>query len=276
MLPETSIVLDPVYSSNVAAERILRYTDRGVRRDAGLPRARAIFRPAPAANPEPEAFSRLADGGREGPGRGVREDAPQQTGTRGSPGEVAGSFQPYDGPPRADERDPLNEAFEAGFFRRTKAEGDELLRRRNEALSAAKAARATPEEMKAGEAIRSYFTSERDLWGARVNQVLDFVNRKRVPKVADREALSIMREFRNKARELQGFIDGSHPFLQAVDGGPSTAMKHLDPVQPVMRKALAMIGNGMSAAEEAADRAYTKIAGVSLQEGRKGGWLESR
>ena len=27
--------------------------------------------------------------------------------------------------------------------------------------------------MKAGEAIRSYFTSERDLWGARVNQVLD-------------------------------------------------------------------------------------------------------
>jgi hypothetical protein len=53
-------------------------------------------------------------------------------------------------------------------------------------------------------------------------------------------------------------------------------MKHLDPVQPVMRKALAMIGNGMSAAEEAADRAYTKIAGVSLQEGRKGGWLESR
>ncbi len=68
------------------------------------------------------------------------------------------------------------------LFRTAKAEGDELRARRNAALDAVKAARATPEQRKAGEALRMYFTSERDLWAARANQALDIVTRKVLPK----------------------------------------------------------------------------------------------
>jgi hypothetical protein len=113
------------------------------------------------------------------------------------------------------------------LFREAKAEGDRLRLARNEALKAAQAALASPAELHAGEKIRAYLTSERDLWAARTNQALDVVSRKVLPKMQDREALGIAREFRHHPLELRSFIDGSHPFLSEVDGGTAVAEKNL-------------------------------------------------
>ncbi len=162
-----------------------------------------------------------------------------------------------------------------GFFREAKAEGDALRLKRNAALDALKAAKAKPEQMKAGEKTRAWFTSERDLWAARANQALDIVSRYVLPKLQDREALGIMREFRHKPVELLQFTEGTHPFLEEADGGSGNAMKRLEPVQPLMRTALRML-QGMTPREAKADRLYTNIATETLKEGEKGGWLASR
>lgn len=161
------------------------------------------------------------------------------------------------------------------LFREAKEAGDALRMQRNAALAAANAAEAKPEEMKSGEMVRHYLTAERDLWAARANQTIDVVTRKVLPKMQDREALGIAREYRNNPMELQSWIDGSHPFLEDADGGSATAMKRLDKLMPVMRSALRMIG-GMSLREKTADKVFTNIATEDLAEGRKIGFLESR
>ena len=161
------------------------------------------------------------------------------------------------------------------LFREAKEEGDRLRNARNEALAAAKAAEADPEETKAGEKIRAYLTSERDLWAARTNQVIDRITRIVLPKIQDREALGIAREFRHHPLELQAFIDGTHPFLEEVDGGPRVADKNLAKLMPVLRQAQRILAKP-TARERAADAAFTMIAERDLKEGRAGGWLESR
>ena len=167
------------------------------------------------------------------------------------------------------------------LFRTAKEEGDALRVKRNEALKAAKAAMATPGEQHAGEAVRAYFTAERDLWGARANQAIDIVTRKVLPKIEDREALGIMREFRHRPDELQQMIDGTHPVFDPLTKpepllfDKAAAMKRRDQLLPVMRKAMRMMTNPTKQ-EAAADTVFTNIAEKSLQEGKAGGWLDSR
>jgi hypothetical protein len=172
------------------------------------------------------------------------------------------------------------------LFDRATAEGDALKARRDEALAAAKKAADTPAEKSAGEKVRAYFTAERDLWAARTNQAIDIVTRKLLTKIQDREALGIAREFRHQPLELQAFIDGSHPFLQDVDGGAAQAYKNLNEplggpferkrtVMDLLRQAQRILSKP-TARERAADAAFTNIAERDLQEGRAGGWLESR
>jgi hypothetical protein len=158
------------------------------------------------------------------------------------------------------------------LFHEAKAEGDRLRLARNEALKAAQAALASPAELHAGEKIRAYLTSERDLWAARTNQALDVVSRKVLPKIQDREALGIAREFRHHPLELRSFIDGSHPFLSEVDGGSAVAEKNLAKLMPVMKQAARILAHP-TPRERAADTALTTIAERDLQEGRKGGWI---
>jgi hypothetical protein len=166
------------------------------------------------------------------------------------------------------------------LFREAKAEGDALRVKRNEALKAAKAAEATPGETHAGEAIRHYFTSERDLWAARANQAIDVVTRKILPKIQDREALGIAREYRHRVGELQQMINGTHPIFDGTDSpnplfDREKVEKARERLLPVMREALRMIADPKPR-EAAADRVFTNIADKSLREGRAGGWLESR
>jgi hypothetical protein len=166
------------------------------------------------------------------------------------------------------------------LFRAAKAEGDALRVQRNEALEAAKKAEATPGEKNAGLAIRHYYTAERDLWAARSNQAIDIVDRKVLPKVQQREAVWIMREFRHKSQELVQMIDGTHPIFSG-ENSPNPlfdrqkvwdAHKRL---LPVMKEALRMMTNP-TRDEAAADRVYTNIAEKSLEEGIAGGWMGSR
>ncbi len=161
------------------------------------------------------------------------------------------------------------------LFREAKAEGDRLRAARNEALAAAKAARTNREQMKAGEKARAYLTSERDLWAARTNQALDIVKRKVLPKIQDREALGIAREFRHHPLELQAYIDGTHPALDEVDGGALAGQKNIERLLPLLKQAQRILAKP-TARERAADAAFTNIAERDLQEGRAGGWLESR
>lgn len=161
------------------------------------------------------------------------------------------------------------------LFREAKAEGDRLREARSEALKAAQAAEAKPEQMKAGEKLRAWFLSERDLWAARTNQAIDVVTRKVLPKIQDREALGIAREYRHHPLELQSWIDGTHPFLQDVDGGAAVGEENIRKLIPLLREAQRILTKP-TARERAADAAFTNIADRDLQEGRAGGWLESR
>ena len=221
----------------------------------------------------------------------VRGSEPAPEGERGP---ATGEAKPAT-PGAAPTPQPISKADDGIYFgsglgaldpllRETKAEGDRLRVARNEALAAAKAADGTPGERRAGVALRMYFTAERDLWGARVNQAIDRTDRTVLPKIQQREAVGIMREFRHRPGELAQFIDGTHPFLQELRGGERQGSlfhatddpaKRLEPLMPVMREAQRMLTNP-TAEESKADRLYTNIAQKSLDEGRAGGWLESR
>lgn len=163
------------------------------------------------------------------------------------------------------------------FFREAKKEGDRLRLERSAALAAAKVARSTPSEQHAGEKARAWYTAERDLWALRVNQAIDILDRTKAKKVQEREAVGIMREFRHSPRELQQFVDGTHPFLQdEVDGGSAEGVKNLKVLLPRMQEALAMMARPLTESENVADRLYTNIADKTLKEGQKGGWMGSR
>ena len=216
-------------------------------------------------------------------GREVRVAVPGEEGRTPAAGRTEPSFAPAiaDLEPEP-EYGPSSVILGSGLgaldplFWEAKAEGDALRLKRNAALEAAKRASGTPAQKKAGEALRVWVTSERDLWGARANQAIDIVTPKVLPKMQDREAVAIAREFRHNPQGLQAFIDGSHPYLQEANGGVSNAVGRLDKLMPVMRNALRMLGTGMTDREQAADSVFTNLAQAALDEGKKHGFLGSR
>lgn len=158
-------------------------------------------------------------------------------------------------------------AFEP-FFKESIEEGNALRAKRKAAMDALDARAGTPEQAKAGEALRQWFTGERDTWSTRVNQAIDRASRLFTPDVRTREAVGIMREFEHRKGELREFLDGSHPALQGAD---ADALKRIDQLRPAMQMAL-----HPTPKMEKANRVYTNIAEKSLQEGKAGGWLGSR
>jgi len=158
-------------------------------------------------------------------------------------------------------------AFEP-FFRESMDEGRALLAKRRAAMQALDARSGTPEQQKAGEAMRQWFTGERDLWSTRVNQALDRASRMFTPDVKTREAVGIMREFAHRPGELEKFLDGTHPILAGAD---QATLDRIEALRPAMRQALAPTEKMLKA-----NRVYTNIAQKSLEEGEAGGWLGSR
>ncbi|HLI85767.1 MAG TPA: hypothetical protein VKV17_17770 [Bryobacteraceae bacterium] len=70
-----------------------------------------------------------------------------------------------------------------------------LKQKRDESLAALEKAKETPEEKRFGQKVIPYFTGERDMWSARVNQAMARL-RKLVPDPIEQEALSPMRDFK--------------------------------------------------------------------------------
>jgi len=141
-----------------------------------------------------------------------------------------------------------------------------LKQKREEALDALKASETTPEQKQHGAIVRRYFTGERDVWGARVNQAIERL-RKLVPDRTEQEALSLMRDFRNRPGELEAFYRGTHPDLVKLPKNEyAAAMKNLEKLRPAMEKALKPTPR-----MQAADMALTEIADRTLAEGQKSG-----
>ena len=178
------------------------------------------------------------------------------TGKTGGTGSVTlgsglGSFEPY-----------LRDAF---------GEMKDLKAKRDAALAELEKAKASPQEQQFGQRVTEAFTGERDLWAARVNQAIEKL-RKIVPDVKDQEALSLMREYRDRPGELQSWLDGSHSTLRDMGAGDrAAAQARIKRLEPAIRRA-----QNPSAAMQAADTVLTKIARQTLKEGQRLGFLESR
>ncbi len=147
-----------------------------------------------------------------------------------------------------------------------------LIAKRNIALEALEKAQSTPAEKDAGQKILQYFTGERDVWGAKINQVLDRV-KKLVPDHTEQEGLSLMRDFKSKPGELQAWLNGTHPTLAGITDPTKLkiAQERIEQMRPSIEKAL-----NPTPGMQAADKVLTTIAELSLLEGRKRGFLESR
>ena len=156
-----------------------------------------------------------------------------------------------------------------------------LKAKRDAALGEMEKAKATPGQQKFGEKTIQYFTGERDLWGARVNQVIGRL-RKLVPDPVEQEALSLMRDFKGKRAELVQFLEGTHPAFNELDsntplmrGGPgseyATAMERIQQLRPAILKALDPTPRMLEA-----DEVLSTIAAGTLKEGQRLGILESR
>ena len=85
-----------------------------------------------------------------------------------------------------------------------------LKAKRDAALAEVEKAKGTPGEQRFGQKTIHYFTGERDLWSARVNQVIARL-RKMVPDHVEQEAISLMRDFKGREQELTQFLAGTHP-----------------------------------------------------------------
>jgi len=122
-------------------------------------------------------------------------------------------------------------------------------------------------DKESGENARYWFTSRRDLWGARVNQVLENL-RKVVPDPIDQEAIAIYRDFKSRPGELAQWLAGTHAAygeVERVDHARENIEKLRKPIERAMNPTDAM---------KEADHALTKMAAASLAEGQRLGFID--
>jgi hypothetical protein len=140
---------------------------------------------------------------------------------------------------------------------------------RKRAMDELEKVKATPENMKFGQAVLENFVGERDWWGTRVNQAMERV-RKVVPDVKDREALSIMRE--NTPAQIEQYLNGTHLDLQGLGADErAVADRNIERLKPVLQRAL-----NPSEAMKKVNPLFTRISKDTLVEGKRIGNLESR
>ena len=155
------------------------------------------------------------------------------------------------------------------FFRESIDEMQAKATKRAAMLDALKKAESTPGQKNVGQRVIQWFTGERDLWGTRVNQTINRV-RKMVPATVDQEALSLMRDFKSRPRELQQWLDGTHPNMPTDMDARDAAVKNIAKLRPAIERAMNPTKQMLEA-----DKILTSIAEGSLREGRRIGFLES-
>ena len=123
-----------------------------------------------------------------------------------------------------------------------------------------------------GEKIRTLPTGVRDSIIAEANQLRDTI-RKDLPNHVDREALTLMRDFRSRPGEMEDFLNGSHKFLEDLNLDPAEkqhVMGVLEQLRPVVERALNPTPEILKA-----DRALTNFFTTRLDQGKKLGFLDS-
>ncbi|HXI98623.1 MAG TPA: hypothetical protein VNG73_06730, partial [Gemmatimonadaceae bacterium] len=126
------------------------------------------------------------------------------------------------------------------------------------------------EATKYGEALRTFFTGERDSRVAETNQLRDQLAKALSPQ--EQEALTLMRDFKNKPGELQKFADGTHESYENVPPGErAAAVARVQTLKPIIDLAENPTPN-----MKAADAAMTDYFTKHLDEGKKLGFLDSK
>jgi hypothetical protein len=167
------------------------------------------------------------------------------------------------------------------IFRADYAEMKAVKAKRDAAMAELERAKVSPEEKRFGQKVIAYFTGERDLWAARVNQVMGRL-RTLVPDSTEQEGLSLMRDFKGREQELTQFLGGTHPALFELDkdqpllrGTPGSryeaAMEQIEKLRPAILKALNPTPRMLDA-----DQALTRISAGTLAEGQRLKFLDSR
>ena len=121
-----------------------------------------------------------------------------------------------------------------------------------------------------GARLRTYATGVRDVEIAETNQLRDQL-RKLVPDRLDQEALSLMRDFKNRPGEMERFRDGTHEFYSELKGEDQEgAAERVQNLQGIIDKAL-----HPTPEMQQADQALTNYFTAHLREGKRLGFLDS-
>jgi len=121
-----------------------------------------------------------------------------------------------------------------------------------------------------GEKSRTFVTGERDIRVAEGNQLRDRLKRM-VPDPKQQEAISLMRDFKERPGELEQFRDGTHQALNHLPADErKEAMDRIARLAPVIDLAIDPTPEMLKA-----DAALTQFFTAHLKEGKKLGMLES-
>ncbi len=137
-----------------------------------------------------------------------------------------------------------------------------------------------------GQSLRTFFTGRRDKRIVQTNQLRDEL-KKTLPDYQDQEALTLYREFKNKPKELQQFLNGTHPYYKTIQDNfknenPSAtkaqlqavkqeALQRIQRLAPVIQRTLKPGINLVTA-----DKTLSKFFNEKLVEGKKLGFLDSK
>lgn len=224
--------------------------------------------PAPPGAKEVEANTPAANT----PAGNTPETSPRPQATEAAGAEAPADRLPVDEPTRTGEP---SVTYGSGlgalepFLRESVSEVKALKAKRDAALAELEKTKTTPAQQDFGQKTLQYFTGERDVWGARVNQAVDKLKRL-VPDSKDQEALALMRDFKSRPGELKSFLDGTHPSLDNSELGREQAVKNVERLRPAIERALKPT-LGM----QTADKVLGQISDSTLREGQRLGFLNS-
>ena len=139
------------------------------------------------------------------------------------------------------------------------------------AVEALRAAVNDPSDKDLGARIRTFPVGERDIRIAETNQLRALL-RQVIPDHIDQEAVSLMRDFKNRPGELEQFRNGTHPFYAGLDPAEvPEAMARIQKLERVIQRAL-----NPSPEMRQVDDYLTAYFTEHLAEGKKLGFLNSR
>jgi hypothetical protein len=175
-----------------------------------------------------------------------------------------------------------------GEFDLSTPESEALAAQRKATLAALEKAKATPEQTDLAARLRAQLTGVREFLRTWINQKMLSLKAKTLKDHVDREALTLLRDFKDKPGELQQFLDGTHPWLsnQAItarlledkpDATPEDIRKATVMVVQAMAKMKPVIERALNPtpAMLKADPILTDIARQFLAAGKAKGILDS-